>query len=265
MRLKIGENKSKNKDPFYLEIKKQENIFVTCPDYTGIYHHMISLFSALIEDNNIEASITIRQKKSASSASYFYNLLSLHNIKDKFELIDLTRIKYSDSACNITKVINHYLENKKHIIILLPEIQNNFDNFFINILDNLKINENSIPIFTENISNVIFNNINTFNDFTDYLNNKNYFFINLIDKFEKSFFSEANIKELSLMNQHIINLKQNKKEGINVNYLYKDKNMINEIFLFIHKSILLDDSSFKLEYKIVDIKKTLLSINISNF
>jgi hypothetical protein len=117
----------------------------------------------------------------------------------------------------------------------------------------------------ENVLDLIFENIYSFNTFTSYLNKQNYFFINLISNLERTFFSKVSINDLSYNNEHIVTIKDYDLYSFYFSYLYNNEKISNKKYLFIKEIKLDKDYALEKKYAKKLIKKELLKINIFNF
>ena len=120
MKFPIGVCEKSKKDVFSLNKNKRENILISGSIGSGVYHQILCLFSSMLDNNHIESSITFNNSDSIDMISYFYNLLSLHNISHKFELINFRECKSDINLNAISSYINDCLDNEKHILIILP-------------------------------------------------------------------------------------------------------------------------------------------------
>jgi hypothetical protein len=266
MKLQIGQTKQNKKSDFYIELKEKENVFISCPANSGIRNHSLSLFSSLLKENDIKSSITISNANPIHSFNHFYDFLELYDMEDKFELIDFTLISNVISHKEITKLVNHYLNNEKHIIIIIPNcIRGNFNDFLMQIIADLKKRDNPTPIIMEDVSNLIFQDIELYYDFTEYLNSKKFFFIDFVINLPLTFFSNTTVKKLSC-NKHFISIGCYKNPSFTFSYLYNDKTLIPKNNLFIREEFdTYGSPKSKGNSKIKLIESEILKANILEF
>jgi hypothetical protein len=297
MKIKIGESTTDKKDLFYLNKKKRENILISGSIGCGIYHSILCLFSSILNDNKVDSSITVLEHYSEELTSYFYNFLDMHNLADKFELVNLTDLNENTKVKTISDYINNCLENKKHILIILPEPFNKFHEeqfkFFIDTLKNLNVRNNETPIILENISSFSLTEIKAYNNIILELNFKNYFFISRILGLKDHVFSKENLSELEYTHKHFLKLKQMNEikkddlyfsniyrmmkeslfqESLNFFYFYENKNMFqikyeipNVEYKIPNIDISLEKDIFLKNYKTINLEQLLLKLNIINF